>query len=64
MNFINAADLTFKTEAELIAMIRKATESLQYMNVADPDYAATIGSIRIIRRTLAARQQMKGPKPF
>lgn len=62
MNFINAADLTFKTNAELIAMIRKATESLYCMNVADPEYAATIGSIQIMKRTLAARQQMNGPK--
>ena len=61
MNFINVADLPFRTNAELIAMIQAAAESLQYMNVAGPEYAATVASIQVMRRVLAARQ-LRGPK--
>ncbi|MGQ0524259.1 MAG: hypothetical protein ACT4P8_11455 [Betaproteobacteria bacterium] len=64
MNFINATHLAYKTEAELFAMIRRAAESLDNMDAADPDRAATIASIRIMKQALAARRQMKGPKPF
>ena len=61
MKFINAADLTFKTNAELFALIREASDSLQDMDVNDPEYEATMSSLEIIRRTLAARR-MSGPK--
>ena len=61
MIFINVSNLACKTNAELLALIRQATESLRYINVADPEYAATVSIIEIMRRTLAARQ-MRGPK--
>ena len=61
MRLINVADLTFKTTAELIAMIREVSESLQYMHVASDEYRATISSLQIIKRALAARR-MSGPK--
>ena len=60
MRLINAADLTFKTDAELFAMIREASESLQGMDVSGLEYAATISSLEIIKRALAARR-MSGP---
>ena len=61
MRFINAADLIFKTDAELLAMIREISESLQSMEESGPEYAATISSLAIIGRALAARR-MSGPK--
>lgn len=61
MKFINVSNLACKTNAELRALIYKATETLRHMNVADPEYATTVRIIEIIRRTLAARQ-MSGPK--
>ncbi len=61
MKFINAADLTFKTSAELTAMISEIVESLQDMDVSSPEYTATISSLQIIKRALAARR-MSGPK--
>lgn len=60
MNFINAADLTFKTSAELTAMISEIVESLQDMDVSSPEYTATISSLQIVKRALAARR-MSGP---
>ena len=61
MRVIDAAALTCKTNGELIAMIRAAIESLQYMDVAGPEYAATVASIQVMRRVLAARQ-LRGPR--
>ncbi len=61
MKYINAADWTFKTNGELIALIREATESLQYKNVAGPEYAATVSAIQVMRRVLTARR-ISGPK--
>ena len=61
MRFINVSNLACKTNAELRALIQQATESLRQMNVADPEYAAMLRIIEIVRRTLAARQ-MSGPK--
>lgn len=61
MKLINVADLIFKTDAELIALIREVTESLQDMEINSPEYAATISSLCIIKRTLAARRT-RGPK--
>ena len=61
MNLINVSNLACKTNAELLALIQKATMSLRRMNVADPEYAATVRIIEIMRRTLAARQ-MSGLK--
>ena len=61
MRLINATDLTYKTEAELIGLIHEASESLQYMHVASDEYAATVSSIHVIRRALVARR-MSGPK--
>ena len=60
MKLVNAADLTFKTKAELHAMIREATDSLAEMHLDSDEYAATVSSILIIRRALAARQM---PRP-
>lgn len=59
MKLISVADLTFKSNAEVMAMIKEVLESLNEMEVTSPEYAATIGSLGILKRTLAARRANK-----
>jgi hypothetical protein len=59
MRMINAADLVFKSNNELIALIREISESLQYMDVNSREYEPTVASLGIVKRTLQARR-MKG----
>lgn len=56
MKLINIADLTFKTDAEIRAMIAEALQSLGGMDPTGPEYDATASSIGIMRRALAARR--------
>ena len=61
MKITSAAELRFKTNAQLTAMIQAAIESLRYIDCADPAYAATVTSINIIKRVLASRRPC-GPR--
>ncbi len=61
MELINVADLTFKSNAEIIEMILEALQSLKRMKSGDPEHEATMHSIRIMRRELFARR-MREPK--
>jgi hypothetical protein len=61
MQMINAADLTFKSTNELVALIKEIAESLQDMPIESPEYQATVSSLTIAKRVLHARR-MKGPK--
>ena len=63
MTFINAADLTFKTDAELLAIIREISETLEDLDVSSPEFTSAVCSLSIIRRALSARRnRIKGPK--
>jgi hypothetical protein len=61
MKMINAADLTFKSTNELVALIKEIAASLQDMPIESPEYQATVSSLTIAKRALQARR-MKRPK--
>lgn len=59
---INSADLQFKSDSELIEMIRIAWEELHELAMQRPEYAATLASVRVIKRELEHRRSRR-PKP-
>ena len=61
MRLINAADLTFKSDAELRYMIREYEALLITMDASTYQYSVLRDSLIQIRRALAARQ-IPGPK--
>lgn len=61
MRLINAADLTFKSEAELKFMIREYETWLYTMDASTYQYSVMRDSLEVIKRALAARR-MGGPK--
>ena len=63
MKFINAADLTFKTDAELLAIICEISETLEDLDPSSPEFTSAVCSLSILRRALTARRnRIKGPK--
>ncbi|MBE0614864.1 MAG: hypothetical protein IH604_14435 [Burkholderiales bacterium] len=58
---INATELTFKSTAQLTAMIGEVLQCLRSMDASSPEYAAAMYSLQILKRALAARR-MSGPK--
>ena len=55
MRLINAADLTFKSVADLYFMIRKYSDRLATMDASTYEYSVVRDSLEIIKRALAAR---------
>jgi len=55
MRLINAADLTFKSVADLYFMIRQYSDRLATMDASTYEYSIVRDSLEIIKRALAAR---------
>jgi hypothetical protein len=66
MRLINAADLTFKSVADLYFMIRQYSDMLCTMDASTYEYSIVRDSHEIIKRALAARlkneQKFSPPK--
>jgi hypothetical protein len=61
MRLINAADLTFKSDAELRYMIREYENWTLTMDASTYEYSVLRDSLEQLRRALMARQ-MPGPR--
>jgi hypothetical protein len=55
MRLINAADLTFKSVADLYFMIRQYSDKLNTMDASTYEYSVVRDSLEVIKRALAAR---------
>ena len=66
MRLINAADLTFKSAADLYFMIRQYSDRLNTMDASTYEYSVVRDSLQVIKRALAARltseQKFSPPK--
>jgi len=66
MRLINAADLTFKSTAELQFMIREFSDMLYTADASTYQYSVLRDSLEVIKRALAARlkseQKFLAPK--
>jgi hypothetical protein len=55
MRLINAADLTFKSVADLYFMIREYSDQLATMDASTYEYSVVRDSLEVVKRALAAR---------
>lgn len=61
MRLITAVDLTFKSDALLMHMIREYSDRLYTMDASTYEYYIVRDSLEIMKRALVARR-MSGPK--
>ena len=62
MKLITAVDLTFKSDVLLMHMIREYSDRLFTMDASTYEYYIIRDSLEIMKRALAARRRMSGPK--